>query len=259
MTQSERRMFLIQYLLNENKTYKSIKIPKDELSQKTLLRGLFNVREPMNTDEKFLKIQDEYLREEINRKGVTDYKKAKQFEGGIYLWQGDITTLKCGAIVNAANSTLLGCFHPNHGCIDNQIHTFAGIELRLKCAEIMKKHGTPEKTGHVKITEAYNLPCDYVIHTVGPIIYESVTETDKRLLSSCYRSCLELADERKIKSIAFCCISTGVFCFPNELAARIAVKTVRDYFAETGSKIEVIFNVFKNSDREIYEKLLRKC
>jgi len=259
MTQSERRLFLLQYLLSENEAYKTIEIPKDEVFQKTLLRALFNVREPKNADEKFLKIQDEYLREEINQKGVTDYKKTNRVGNGIYLWQGDITTLKCGAIVNAANSALLGCFHQNHGCIDNQIHTFAGIKLRLECAEIMKKQGVPEKPGRAKITEAYNLPCDYVIHTVGPIIYESVTEADKKLLSSCYRSCLELADEREIKSIAFCCISTGEFCFPNEFAAKIAIKTVRDYLAETGSKIEVIFNVFKDADREIYEKLLGKC
>ncbi|MCD7778353.1 MAG: protein-ADP-ribose hydrolase, partial [Clostridiales bacterium] len=172
-------------------------------------------------------------------------------------WQGDITTLRCGAIVNAANSRMLGCFCPNHGCIDNAIHTFAGIQLRGACAELMKAQGHEEETGKAKITPAFNLPCDCVIHTVGPIVGSRLTKKDETLLASCYRSCLETAEENNVKSLAFCCISTGEFHFPNERAAEIAVKTVKEYKEEKQSKIEVIFNVFKEIDLKIYERLLK--
>ena len=152
---------------------------------------------------------------------------------------------------------MLGCFVPCHGCIDNSIHTFAGIQLRLACAELMKRQGHEEETGKAKITPAFNLPCRYILHTVGPIIYGAVTKSDCELLASCYRSCLELTSENGLGSVAFCCISTGEFHFPNEKAAEIAIKTVKKYKKLTRSKIEVIFNVFKDSDYKIYKRLLR--
>ncbi len=258
MTQSERRKFLIERLIAEQPRYRDLTIPQSEAEQKKLLRSLFNVRMPKSIDEDFLKIQDEYLQEETAQKGITDITDLTPVANGIYLWQGDITTLKCGAVVNAANSQMLGCFVPCHGCIDNAIHTYAGVQLRLECARIMRRQGREEQTGGAKITSAYNLPCDYVIHTVGPIVRGALTETDKSLLSSCYLSCLELADKNSVKSIAFCCISTGEFHFPNDKAAEIAVKTVKEYWKQTSGKIEVIFNVFKDVDYEIYRKLLGK-
>lgn len=255
MTQRERRVFLIEELLKEQPLQLSNNvIPEAEYQQKQLLRALFNIRMPKETSPDFIQIQDEYLQEAIALKGVTDYKLLKPAEKGIYLWQGDITTLKCGGIVNAANSQMLGCFCPNHGCIDNAIHTYAGIQLRAACDDIMKKQGSLEPTGKAKITPAFNLPCDYVLHTVGPIITGKLTDKDCELLESCYLSCLKLADENKLESIAFCCISTGEFHFPNEKAAKIAVDTVREY--RKNSEIEVIFNVFKREDHEIYKKLL---
>ena len=258
MTQSERREFLIERLIAEQPRYRDLAIPSSEAEQKKLLRSLFNVRMPKSIDNDFLKIQDEYLREETAKKGITDAANLTPVDDGIYLWQGDITTLKCGAVVNAANSQMLGCFVPCHGCIDNAIHTYAGVQLRLECARVMKEQGHEEKTGGAKITPAYNLPCEYVIHTVGPIVRSTLTDTDKKLLSSCYRSCLTIADKYGVKSIAFCCISTGEFHFPNDKAAEIAVKTVKEYKEQTSSKIEVIFNVFKDVDYELYRKLLGK-
>lgn len=256
MNQQERRIYLIQELLKENKAYREMKIPETSGEQKQLLRGLMNIRMPGPAGEEFLKMQDEYLQEEIRRKGITETDSLVPVRDGIYLWQGDITTLRCDAIVNAANSQMLGCFCPNHGCIDNAIHTFSGIQLRSVCAELMKEQGHEEKTGEAKITPAFNLPCKYVLHTVGPIIRGKLTDNDKRLLASCYRSCLELADKNHVKSIAFCCISTGEFHFSNDKAAEIAVRTVKEYRRQTSSRIEVIFNVFKDLDKEIYRKLL---
>ena len=256
MNQQERRIYLIQELLKENKAYREMKIPETSGEQKQLLRGLMNIRMPGLAGEEFLKIQDEYLQEEIRRKGITETDSLVPVRDGIYLWQGDITTLRCDAIVNAANSQMLGCFCPNHGCIDNAIHTFSGIQLRAACGELMKEQGHEEKTGEAKITPAFNLPCKYVLHTVGPIIRGKLTDNDKRLLASCYRSCLELADKNHVKSIAFCCISTGEFHFPNDKAAEIAVRTVKEYRRQTQSRMEVIFNVFKDLDKEIYRKLL---
>ncbi|MCD7826141.1 MAG: protein-ADP-ribose hydrolase [Clostridiaceae bacterium] len=256
MNQNERRKYLIKYLKTENSKYSELQIPENEDEQKYLLRGLLNVRMANDIAPDFLQIQNEYLTEELNQKTVTDYKNLHAHKPDIYLWQGDITTLKCDAIVNAANSQMLGCFCPNHKCIDNAIHTYAGVQLRMECADIMKKQGSSEPTGSAKITSAYNLPCKYVLHTVGPIIYGTLTKQDKLLLASCYRSCLELAEQNSIKSVAFCCISTGEFHFPNDEAAKIAIQTVNDYKQETGSRIEVIFNVFKDYDYEIYRKLL---
>ena len=252
MTQNERRLYLIENLLTERG--ERIEIPSDEYNQERLLRSLFNIRMPKPVTNDFLQIQDAYLQEETARKGITDIADLEPIQKGIYLWQGDITTLKCDAIVNAANSQMLGCFNPCHGCIDNAIHTFAGIQLRRDCNEIMQKQGHNEPTGQAKITPAYNLPCDYVIHTVGPIVNGRLTQEDCELLKSCYLSCLKLAGENGCKSIAFCCISTGVFGFPQKEAAEIAVNTVKEY--QMKHEIEVIFNVFKDSDKQIYRENL---
>lgn len=256
MTQEEKRIYLLKSLLKEQPQYADIPIPAKEPEQKKLLRSLFNIRMPDPVSEEFLQIQDEYLQEETARKGITTLTGLLPTQRKIYLWQGDITTLQCDAIVNAANSALLGCFVPCHGCIDNAIHSAAGVQLRLECSRIMEKQKAEESTGKAKITKAYNLPCRYVLHTVGPIIRGEVTEKDCGLLSDCYRSCLELASEYRLKSVAFCCISTGEFHFPNRQAAEIAVQTVHDYQKNNPDSPEVIFNVFKDSDYEIYKQLL---
>ena len=253
MTQSEKRLFLIRELLSEQPQYKDMQIPQSDAERRRLLRSLMNVRHPKAIGDDFLTVQDEYLQSVTANKGITDIADLEQIEEGIYLWQGDITTLRCDAIVNAANSGMTGCYCPCHGCIDNAIHTYAGIQLRLECAEIMEKQGYAEPTGKAKITKAYNLPCKYVLHTVGPIISGRVAKKDEELLASCYRSCLELSRENGVKSVAFCCISTGEFHFPNDRAAEIAVETVR----KCKSDIEVIFSVFKDTDYEIYRRLLR--
>ena len=206
----------------------------------------------------FIEIQNEFLQEEIRKKGITDISELEPIIDDIYLWKGDITTLKCGAIVNAANSELLGCFNPNHLCIDNTIHTYAGIQLRLECNDIMKAQGHSEPIGKAKITSAYNLPSKYIIHTVGPMIFNKVMKKDCDALENCYRSCLSLADEYDVNSIAFCCISTGEFKFPNNIAAELAVRSVKRYKQETGSRIKVIFNVFRENDNQIYRKLLEE-
>lgn len=256
MTQTERRTYLIEYLLSESG--ERIGIPTDEYNQKRLLRSLFNIRMPKDTSAEFLKIQDAYLQEENRRKGITDLADLEPVQDGIYLWQGDITTLKCGAVVNAANSQMLGCFNPCHGCIDNAIHTYSGVQLRCKCNEIMTEQGFDEPTGQAKITPAYNLPCKFVIHTVGPIVSGKLNEQHCELLKSCYLSCLKLAEENGVDSIAFCCISTGVFGFPKREAAQIAVETVKEYKEENRSNIKVIFNVFKDDDLSIYRNILSK-
>ena len=257
MNQNERRIFLIQELLKENKRYEDMEIPQDFEEQRALLRALMNVRIAKNIDDEFIKVQDEYLKEEIKRKGIVDIDDLKPIKDGIYLWQGDITTLRCDVIVNAANSGMTGCYVPNHRCIDNCIHSFAGVQLRLECDEIMTKQGYSESTGQAKITNSYNLPCKYIIHTVGPIINGKLTSEDCDLLESCYKSCLELAVKNNLDSIAFCCISTGEFHFPNDKAAQIAVKTVEEFMKKETSLKKVIFNVFKDMDKEIYRKLLK--
>ena len=255
MTQEERLTFLLDYLLRERQ--EKFDVPADPQGRRQLLRALMNVRMPAPVSDEFLQVQDAYLQEETRRKGITDLQELEPVEPGIYLWQGDITTLRCDAIVNAANSQMLGCFVPCHGCIDNAIHSFAGVQLRLACQQLMQRQGHEEGTGKAKITPAYNLPCRYVLHTVGPIIYGSVTETDRKLLADCYRSCLELAAVYGLHSVAFCCISTGEFHFPNRLAAEIAIKTVGEWQKENPSQMEVIFNVFKDNDYRIYQQLLR--
>ena len=256
MNQAQRRLFLIQSLLKEKREYADLDIPTDTDSQRQLLRGLMNIRNPRPIDAGFLTIQDDYLQGELAAKDITDVADLSPIQPGLYLWQGDITTLKCDAIVNAANSGLTGCYIPSHRCIDNAIHTFAGVELRLACGELMEQQGYPEPTGQAKITPAFNLPCKYVLHTVGPIVKGQVTKQDEALLASCYRSCLELAAEIGLESVAFCCISTGEFHFPNEQAAQIAVETVKQFMNTKTSVKKVIFNVFKDFDKAIYEKLL---
>lgn len=257
MTQTERRKYLIASLLKEQPQLLNIEIPDNEQDQKILLRSLFNIRMPKPVSDEFLEIQDAYLKEETHRKGITHLSDLKPVQKDLYLWRGDITTLECDGIVNAANSQMLGCFHPNHGCIDNAIHTFSGVQLRLACAHMMKRQGHEEETGKAKITPAFNLPCQYVLHTVGPIISKRLSRKDCKELASCYRFCLKLADEKGLKSIAFCCISTGEFHFPNEKAAQIAIETVKQYKKETNSRIEVIFNVFKEQDYRNYKDLLK--
>ena len=243
---------MIQRLLDEQPRYGDMPLPSDETEQKKLLRALMNVRRPGPIGADFLAVQDEYLRQETAAKGVTDIAVLTPVEPGIYLWRGDITALRCDAIVNAANAGMTGCYIPGHNCIDNCIHTFAGVQLRLDCARLMEAQGHEEPTGSAKLTPGYNLPCRYVLHTVGPIVEGAVTAEDERLLAGCYRSCLELARANGIRSVAFCCISTGVFHFPKDRAARIAVETVRRYRGD----IEVIFNVHSQENYELYRRLL---
>lgn len=256
MLQSECRRYLIEALLAESGS--AVAIPDDAEAQRRLLRALMNVRPPAPIDEEVLQVQDEYLRREIALKGITDIDDLAPLAEGLYLWQGDITTLRVDAIVNAANSAMTGCYQPNHGCIDNAIHTYAGMQLRLECDRIMRAQGTPEPTGKAKLTPGYNLPAAYILHTVGPIVSGGLNETHEILLASCYESCLALAAAHGLESVAFCCISTGVFHFPNDRAAEIAVDTVRHFLAKESSVKRVVFNVFADRDRVIYERLLGK-
>jgi O-acetyl-ADP-ribose deacetylase (regulator of RNase III) len=258
MNQNENRRYLIERLLQEQPRYAGMRIPEDEGEQRTLLRSLLNVRMPAEIDDEFVRVQDEYLTEVNREKGVVNCYDMEEVQPGICIWQGDITRLAVGAIVNAANSGMTGCYQPCHNCIDNCIHTYAGIQLRQVCAKLMEAQGFEEPTGQAKITPAYNLPCDYVIHTVGPIVQGRLTAEHERLLESCYRSCLALAEENGVESIAFCCISTGVFMFPNERAARIAVDTVKNYRKSHTGIRRVVFNVFKDTDFAIYRQLLKK-
>jgi O-acetyl-ADP-ribose deacetylase (regulator of RNase III) len=258
MEQNQRREFLIRELLQEEANYHDIQMPEDCVQQKILLRSLLNVRPPRKSSSRFLEVQNAYLQEEVREKGIVKTEDLTPVKEGIYIWQGDITTLECDAIVNAANSGMTGCYVPNHACIDNCIHTFAGVQLRFRCAEIMEIQGYEEPAGQAKITPAYNLPCRYVLHTVGPVIQQDYpTSRDCQLLASCYQSCLKLAATYELESVAFCCISTGVFHFPNDRAAEIAVQTVREFLKKQTSVRKVIFNVFKDMDKEIYERLLR--
>lgn len=250
---NEKLNYLISYLLSERNDM-DISIPTDSKEKFDLYRSLVNIRPAKKISAEYLRAEDRFLQRLTAQKGITDIADIKPVENKIYLWKGDITTLKCGAIVNAANSGMTGCYRPCHNCIDNCIHTFAGVRLRLKCAEIMEIQGHEEPTGTAKITSAYDLPCDYVIHTVGPIVQGRLTEKHCKLLKSCYQSCLELAVLNGIKSIAFCCISTGVFGFPQDKAAEIAVQTVREFLKN--HDIEVIFNVFTEKDYKIYSGLL---
>ena len=258
MTQQERCLWLIQALLDEMPQYRDTQIPVLWDHRWRLLRSLMNVRPPMPVSKEFLQVQDAFLKQMTEEKGIVDASKLPTYakDERLVLWQGDITTLRCGAIVNAANSQLLGCFSPCHGCIDNIIHTMAGMQLRLACNKIMQAQGHEEPTGGAQITPGFNLPAEFVLHTVGPIIEDLVTEEDEALLASCYRSCLELASKNSLSSVAFCCISTGVFRFPPERAAEIAIQTVKEYLRQDTSVQRVIFNVFRDSDLLIYRKIL---
>jgi len=257
--------YLIDYLLKEDPQYSEMQIPSDLQGKRDLFRALRNVRWPKPVSEEFLRLQDEELQVQLQEKGVVELNACRDgvhtvsTNKQLLVWQGDITRLKVDAIVNAANNQMLGCFYPLHKCIDNAIHSAAGIQLREECHQMMLQQGHEEPTGQAKITKAYNLPCKYVIHTVGPIIPTGFpTPMQKEQLASCYRSILQLADENRLESVAFCCISTGEFHFPNGLAAEIAVKTVSDFFVEhpeTSIK-QVVFNVFKDVDKRIYEEFV---
>ena len=257
MTQTERRLYLIKALGQNDRRFEDDS-PQNMTAadQKRLLRAMMNVWMPVPIDGEYSRIEGEYLRQDIADRGITRLADLSPAQGDLYLWQGDITTLACDAVVNAANAQMLGCFVPLHNCIDNCIHSAAGLSLRYKCYEIMREQGHEEPTGQAKITPGYNLPCDYVLHTVGPIVSGKLTEEHCELLKSCYLSCLKLAEENGCRSIAFCCISTGVFGFPQRKAAEIAVSTVKDYKKTTSSDIKVIFNVFKDDDLMIYRNLL---
>ena len=260
---------LIRYLIAEDPQYSEIQIPEDLQGKRDLFRALRNVREPKPVSEEFLRLQDEELQAQLQEKGIVELVDVEGIRRGekflaptgeqLSLWQGDITRLRVDAIVNAANAQMLGCFHPLHRCIDNAIHSAAGVQLREECHRLMLQQGHPEPTGRAKITKAYNLPCKYVIHTVGPIIPNGIpTASQKDQLASCYRSIMACADENGLESVAFCCISTGEFRFPNQLAAEIAVRTVKDYLTvhPDCSVRQVVFNVFKEVDRDIYQRLL---
>lgn len=231
---------------------------QDLTSQRRLLRSLMNVRPPMPLNQEFLAMQDELLSAERDSKGIVEGGALPAVSGHpqIAVWKGDITRLKADAIVNAANAALLGCFCPCHGCIDNAIHSAAGLQLRDECHQIMQAQGRPEPNGRARLTKGYNLPAWYVLHTVGPIVQGHVTSRDRQELASCYRSCLELAAGHGLESVAFCCISTGEFHFPNQEAAEIAVKTVTDFLRQDTSIKRVIFNVFKGVDETIYRRIL---
>ncbi len=247
-------------LLEEMPEYReqAAQFSAEDAAQRRLLRSLMNVRPPMPLDRAFLKAQDALLSQERESKGVVeaDGLPVTAVNPKIALWQGDITRLRADAIVDADNSSLLGCFHPCHGCIDNAIHSAAGLQLRDECSAIMTAQGHAEPAGQAKLTRGYNLPAAYVLHTVGPIVQGRVTRRDREELASCYRSCLELAAEQGLTSVAFCCISTGEFHFPNQPAAEIAVKTVTEFLRQPTSIQKVIFNVFKDLDAEIYRELL---
>ncbi|MDO4910792.1 MAG: protein-ADP-ribose hydrolase [Corynebacterium sp.] len=260
MNRAEEINFLVEYLVNEMPTFRDQveALPKDEQTQRYLLRALMTVRPPLPLDEEFLRVQDSLLSAETVDKGVVLAADLPEWPGqpGIALWQGDITRLKADAIVDADNDRLLGCFVPGHACIDNAIHSAAGLQLRDECNQIMQAQGHPEPTGSAKLTGGYNLPATHVLHTVGPIISGELRQEDRDLLASCYRSCLEVAAEHNLATVAFCCISTGEFRFPNEEAARIAIRTVKEFLQSPTSVRKVIFNVFKDTDAKIYEELL---
>lgn len=255
MTHTEKRITLIKELLAELPQYRNMPIPTDESEQKSLLRSLMNIRSPRPISDSFLALQDEYLTEEVMQKGITDSAllPASAMDSRLVLWRGDITTLKIDAIVNAANRALRGCFVPCHSCVDNIIHSVSGIQLRLACDRIMNEQGCDEPTGRAKITPAYNLPCRFALHTVGPIVPGMLTKTHCDQLADCYRSCLALAADTGLKSIAFCCISTGEFHFPHQKAAEIAVETVKHFLQRDERINRVVFNVYKQEDYDIYQ------
>lgn len=255
--------YIIHELQKEKRDSGILSIPENIHERRMLMRSLMNIRQAREASEEFLIAQDAELQKQLAEKGTVELNNClvSHIDNRLKIWHGDITRLNADAIVNAANSQMLGCFVPLHSCIDNAIHSAAGIQLRLECHELMKRQGHPEPTGSAKITKGYNLPAKHVIHTVGPIIYnEKVSRSDESELASCYKSCLQLADENKLQSIAFCCISTGEYRFPNHQAAEIAVAAVKEYFEVfAGSGISsVVFNVYKDIDFSVYSKIL-KC
>ena len=267
MNKEEKTEYLIDRLRAENAGYEALSMPVDLPGKRRLLRSLMNVRFPGPVSPEILKVQDELLREELEEKGIVDVMELPVIQDEypcteiknsrrIVLWQGDITRLKADAIVNAANPQMMGCFVPCHGCIDNAIHSAAGLQLRNECTQIMEEQGHEEPTGKAKVTGGYNLPADHVIHTVGPIVGVQVTEEQKEQLKSCYKSCLKLAEKQGLRSIAFCCISTGEFHFPNKLAAEIAVQAI-DKYLSTSEVERIVINVYKNEDYHIYKKLFQ--
>lgn len=259
MDQKERRRILIEALLDENEDLDTtaVVIPENESEASYMLRGLMNVRPPKEVPERLLNIQDEYLQEELRNKHVTDFYDAEPNKDGLRLYKGDITLIKADSIVNAANSGLTGCYIPNHKCIDNAIFTYAGIQLRTYMGELMDRRGNlPEPVGGATISPGFNLPSAYVIHTVGPYVGGSLTDKERNLLRSCYEACLDSAVSNELKNIVFCCISTGEFHFPNDEAAKIAVNTVKEYKSRNENSPEVMFNVYKELDYDIYRELL---
>ena len=232
--------------------------PPDDAAQRRLLRSLMNVRPPMPLRRDFLALQDALLSEEREARGAVEADSLPVTAGNprLALWRGDITRLRADAVVDADNSALLGCFCPCHGCVDNAIHSAAGLQLRDECGRIMRAQGHPEPAGQAKLTGGYNLPARYVLHTVGPVVQGRVTRRDREELASCYRSCLRLAAEHGLESVAFCCISTGEFHFPNPEAAGIAVETVTEFLRGNSVIRKVIFNVFTDTDEAVYRRAL---
>ena len=262
LTQDQRLTELVEAFKTDSGEYRDIETPGDTDGRRRLLRSLMNIRMPRRMPTETLRIQDAYLRERAEEKGIVTLEEIPVKEGVISLWQGDITRLAVDAIVNAANSQMLGCFVPMHTCIDNCIHTFAGVQLRAECDRQMKqlraKNGPDyeQPTAVPMLTDAYNLPAKKVIHIVGPIVSGRLTPALEQELADCYSNTLDLCAENGLRSVAFCCISTGVFLFPPERAAQIAIKTVRQWLSEHGGTMDrVIFNVFSDKDRSIYEHL----
>lgn len=267
MTRSEKVTWLIQELIKENPGYEVLAEPVDEEEKRRLLRTLMNTRWPGEAGEEFYAVQDSLLREEAEERGIVEAASLPAVEqeyactsvknaDRIALWRGDITRLAVDAVVNAANPQLLGCFVPCHGCIDNVIHSAAGVQLRNECARIMEEQGHEEAVGKAKITKGYNLPAKHVLHTVGPVAGGQVTDRQREELASCYRSCLALAEKSGLETVAFCCISTGEFHFPNKLAAGIALETIDRYLSKSSLK-KVVIDVFREEDLNIYRNLLR--
>ena len=262
--QEKRLDYLLEEFKADSVEYKNIEIPEDINGKRSLLRSLMNVRMPKKMSGSVLKVQDEYLSVCTEEKGIVQLSDIPVTKGNISIWQGDITRLEVDAIVNAANSQMLGCFIPMHMCIDNQIHTYAGIQLREECShkmeELRNKYGShyEQPTSVPMITDAYNLPAKNVIHVVGPIVRNRLTADLEQELADCYTNVLNMCLENNLKSVAFCCISTGVFRFPNKRAAEIAVKTVKKWSLEYPEAIKrIIFNVFKEEDKKYYEEILR--
>lgn len=270
MNQDERLDYLVNGLCEDSIQYKDLSLEKSE--RRTVMRSLMNIRMPKPISSEFLMIQDDFLRQEAKEKGIVSlmdipdireqYRSRYEHGDKISIWQGDITRLQVDGIVNAANSQMLGCFVPSHKCIDNAIHSAAGIELREECNQYMSQkrktdHYYEESTGSAVITNGYNLPCRYVIHTVGPIVHDKLTDSSRNDLRSCYESCLKAAVEKGIRTLAFCCISTGEFRFPNQEAAEIALTTIQKYINYNSEKFDrIIINVFKDVDLEIYKELV---